>query len=139
MRDIYHNVLATNVLNPITSTATKTSTTIDTQGYNSASVVFSLGLSGDVLSGSLFWTLTLQHSDDNATYTACAAADCNSGTNSVVVNGTTLDRQAYSLGYLGTKRYVQALATPTGAVVSGMPIGIVALRTKASYSPVVTP
>ena len=139
MRDLYHNVLATNVLNPINSTAAKTSSTIDTQGYGSVAVVFTLGQSADTLTGSVYWTLSLQHSDDNSSYSACTSTDCNSGTTSIVVNSTSLDRQAYALGYLGTKRYVQALATPTGSTPSGMPIGIVALRSKASYSPVVTP
>ena len=137
MRDLYHNVLATQVLNPINSTATKTSSTIDLQGYNALAVVFALGLSADTLSGSIYWTLTLQHSDDNSTYSAVATTDCNSGVNSVVVNGTTLDRQAYSIGYIGGKRYVQAVATPTGSTSSGMPIGVVALRGKAGYAPVV--
>lgn len=139
MRDLYHNVLAAQVLNPINSTATKTSSTIDTQGFNALSVVFALGLSADTLSGSVYWTLTLQHSDDGSTFTPVAATDCSSGTYTIAVNATTADRQAYSIGYLGTKRYVQATATPTGSTPSGMPIGIVALKGSAGYRPVVTP
>ena len=44
-----------------------------------------------------------------------------------------------SIGYNGSKRYVQALATPTGSTASGMPIGVVALRGKPAYVPVVLP
>ena len=137
MRDIYHNVLATQVLSPVVSTTTKTSSTIDLQGHNGLSVVFALGLSADTLSVSLYWTLSLQHSDTDSGYSAVASTDCNSGVNSITVNGTTLDRQAYSLGYIGSKRYVQAVATPTGSVSSGMPIGIVALRGESTYKPVI--
>src|SRR5471032_3000274 len=100
MRDLYHNVLATQVLSPVVSTATKTSSTIDLQGFNSASVVFAIGLSGDTLSGSLYWTLSLQDSPDNVTYTAVPAsaisAGVDGGTATAVLNATTLDRQAYS-------------------------------------------
>jgi len=139
MRDLYHNVLATQVLNPITATSTKTSSTIDLQGFNSASVVFNLGQAGDTLSGSLYWTLTLQHSDDNSTYAAVATTDVNEGVNSIAVNATTLDKTAYSIGYIGGKRYLQAVATPTGVMTNGTPIGITALRGTAAYRPVVTP
>ncbi len=139
MRDLYHNVLVTRVLNPVVSTSTKTSSAIDLQGFNSATVVFALWLSADVLSGSILWTLSLQHSDDGVTFTAPATTDCNAGIISIVVNATTLDRQAYTIGYIGSKRYLQAVATPTGSTTSGMPIGMLAQRATAAYRPVVTP
>lgn len=139
MRDLYHNVLPLQVLNPVVSTATKTSTSADIQGFNSLSMLFALGLSADTLSVSLYWTLTLQHSDDNSVFSAVSAADCNGGINSITVNSSSLDRTVYSIGYNGSKRYIQAVATPTGSVTSGMPIGMVALRGAAAYRPVVTP
>ena len=137
MRDLYHNVLATQYLNPVVATTTKTSTTIDLQGYSGASVVFAVGQSGDTLSTSLYWTLTLQHSDDGVSFSAPAAADLNSPNLSVVLNATNLDKTAYTFGYQGAKRYLQAVATPTGTIASGVPIGVIALRGKAAYSPVV--
>jgi hypothetical protein len=139
MRDIHHNILTSQVLSPINSTATRTSNSIDTQGFNSLSMVFSLGLSADALSGSIFWTLTLQHSDDNATFTNCTATECLSGTSTYVINTATADRQTYSIGYLGAKRYVRGVATPTGATTTGMPIAMIALRGDASYAPVLLP
>lgn len=143
MRDLYHNVLATQVLSPVVATTTKTSSTIDMQGYNSVSIVFAVGLSGDTLSGSLYWTLSLQDSPDNSTWTAVAAtnisAGVDGGTATAVLNTTSSDRQVYSFGYIGGQRYIQAIATPTGSVSSGVPIGIVALRGTAGYKPVVYP
>lgn len=139
MRDLYHNVLATQVLSPIVSTTTKTSATIDLQGFNSVSVVFTVGLSGDTLSNSLYWTLTLQDSPDNVTFTPVAAVSINAGSASIVVNSSSLDRTAYSFGYIGGQRYIQAVATPTGSVSSGVPIGVIALRGTAAYRPVVYP
>lgn len=137
MRDLYHNVLVSQHLSPVVSTATKTSTAIDLQGYNAASVVFAIGQSGDTLSGSLYWTLKLQHSDDDSTYTDTVAADLNNSSATVVVNSSSLDRIAYNFGYQGAKRYLKAVATPTGTHTNGTPIGIVALRSVASYTPVV--
>lgn len=139
MRDLYHNVLATQVLSPVTATTAKTSSTIDLQGFNSVSVVFAVGQSGDALSGSLYWTLKLQHSDDDSSYSDAAATDINAGAATIVVNSPSLDEAAYSFGYIGGKRYLQAVATPTGSISSGVPIGIVALCGTAAYRPVVTP
>lgn len=137
MRDLYHNVLVSQHLNPVVSTATKTSTAIDLQGYNGANVVFSIGLSGDTLSGSVYWTLKLQHSDDNSTYTDLAAGDLNSNSLTSVVNSASLDETAYIFGYQGGKRYLKAVSTPTGTHTVGTPISIVAMRGVAGYSPVI--
>ena len=139
MRDLYHNVLPTQVLNPVVSTTAKTSSVIDLQGFNSASVLFALGLSADTLSVSLYWTLSLQHSDDGVSFSAVASTDCNAGVTSITVNAPSLDRTVYSIGYIGNKRYLQALATPTGSVTTGMPVGMLALRATPSYRPVFTP
>jgi hypothetical protein len=136
MRDLYHNVLTTQHLNPVVSTSTKTSTTIDLQGYNSANVTFAVGQSGDTLSGSVYWTLKLQHSDDDSVYVDLAATDVYSAT-TIVVDAPSKDRTAYSFGYVGAKRYLKAIATPTGTHTNGTPLGVIALRNTAAYSPVV--
>jgi hypothetical protein len=137
MRDLYHNVAVTQVLNPVTSSTTKTSSTIDLQGFNSADVIFAIGASGDTLSGSLFWTLKLQHSDDDSVYTDTALADLNNTALTVVVNSSSLDKTAYGFGYQGGKRYLKGIATPTGTHTNGTPIGIFALRDAAAYKPVI--
>jgi len=139
MRDLYHNVLPTQVLNPAVATTTQTSSVIDLQGFNSASIVFSLGQAGDTLSTSLYWTLTLQQSNDNSTYVAVATTDVNEGVTSIAVNSPSLDKTVYSIGYIGGMRYLKAIVTPTGTMTSGTPIGIIALRGNAAYKPVVTP
>lgn len=136
MRDLYHNVLVTQPLNPVVSTTTKTSSAIDLQGFNSVNVVFAVGQSGDTLSGSVYWTLKLQHSDDDSSYTDTAAADISSGTATIVIDASNEDRTAYGFGYIGSKRYLKAIATPTGTHTNGTPIGVVAMRDTASYRPV---
>lgn len=137
MRDLYRNTLVTQHLSPVVSTTTKTSTAIDLQGYNSACVVFNIGLSGDTLSGSVYWTLKVQHSDDDTTYTDTVASDLHNSSTTIVVDSSTKDRQAYCFGYNGAKRYLKAIATPTGTHSTGTPIGMASLRGTAAYSPVV--
>lgn len=137
MRDIYHNVLVSQHLSPVVSTTTKTSTAIDLQGYNSADVLFAIGLAADTLSGSVYWTLKLQHSDDDATYVDLVVADLNSPSLTVVIDASTKDRTSYSFGYQGNKRYLKGIATPTGTHTNGTPIGVLALRSISSYSPVI--
>lgn len=137
MRDLYHNVLVTQHLNPITSSTTKTSTAIDLQGHNSAEVVFAIGQSGDTLSGSVLWTLKVQHSDDDSAYTDTTTADLSNSAATVVIDSSTEDRTAYSFGYVGNKRYLKGVATPTGTHTNGTPIGILALRDNSAYKPVV--
>ncbi len=136
MRDLYRNILVTQHLNPITSSATKTSTTIDMQGYNSVNVLFAMGASGDTLSGSVYWTLKLTHSDDNSTFTDTALTDLNNTALTVVVDSSAKDKTVYGFGYIGAKRYLRAVATPTGTHTNGTPIGMLALRGTAAYSPV---
>jgi hypothetical protein len=137
MRDLYHNIKVTQHLNPVVSTATKTSTAIDLQGFNSANVLFSIGLSGDTLSGSILWTLKLQHSDDDSTYTDVVLAELNNTAATVVINSSSLDETVYGFGYQGNKRYLKGVATPTGTHSNGTPIGIIALRDTAAYAPVI--
>ncbi len=137
MRDLYHNVKVTQVLNPVVSTTTKTSSAVDLKGYNGAMVTVAVGQSGDTLTGSLYWTLKLQHSDDDSTYTDTTVADLNNSAATIVVNSSLLDKTAYSFGYEGTKRYLKAVATPTGSISSGVPLGMFALLGHANYKPVV--
>lgn len=136
MKDLFHKVLVTQHLSPVVATTTKTSTAIDLQGFNSASVVVSLGLAADTLSVSLYWTLKLQHSNDDVTYEDTVAADLNSTALTVVVDSSSKDRTAYSFGYQGGRRYLKAVATPTGSHSSGTPIAMLALRGTAAYAPV---
>ena len=135
MRDLYNDISVTQPLNPVVSTTTKTSTAVDLQGFNSASILFSIGQSADSLSGSIYWTLKLQHSDDDLSYGDLDAADV-LGSASIVVDSTSEDELVYRIGYVGKKRYLKGIATPTGTHSSGTPIGIIALRGRAAYTSV---
>ncbi len=135
MRDLYHNVLVTQVLAPVVATATKTSSAIDMQGFNSLLVLFNIGLSGDTLSGSVKWTLKLQESDDNSSYSDVALADLFQLAASIVIDDPAEDETVIAFGYRGAKRYVKAVATPTGTHTNGTPMGMSAVRGTPSLAP----
>lgn len=136
MRDLYRNILVTQHYNPVTRSATTTSTTVDLQGYNSANVLFSLGQSGDTLSGSTYWSLKLTESDNDSTYTDVAVSDLTNGAATILVDSPSKDKTVYGFGYIGKKRYLRGVASPLGVHTNGTPIGIIALRGTAAYSPV---
>jgi len=137
MRDLYKNVLVSQHLSPINSTVVRTSTSVDLQGFNSAIVAFSVGLSGDTLSGSVLWTLKLTHSDDDSAYVDVPLADLLNTTATIVIDNSTKDRTVYGFGYQGNRRYLRAVATPTGTHSVGTPIGMIAMRGTPAYAPVV--
>lgn len=136
MKDLYHNLSVTQVTAPATLTATTTSSAIDLRGFASACVVFTVGASGDTLSGSVYWTLSLTESDDNSSYTAVTSGDIASGSASIVIDSGSEDDQAYVMGYTGSKRYVKAVITKTGTHTNGTPFCVVALKGHASLQPV---
>lgn len=136
MQDLYNNLKATQVAVNATATATVTSSAIDMQGYDSLVVLFDIGDSGDTLSGTVYWTLKLQHSDDDSSYADCGAADLLGGMTTVVIDAPSEDSLAVKFGYTGGKRYVKGVATKTGTHTNGTPIGIVAIQGDAGLRPV---
>jgi hypothetical protein len=136
MKDLYSNVLVSQPALAATITATRTSSAVDMQGFNSLNVIFAVGQTGDTLSGSVYWTLKLTHSDDNVTFPDVVASELNAGAATAVINSNSLDEAVYSFGYNGGKRYVKAVATNTGTHTNGTPMSVLALRGAAAYSPV---
>lgn len=138
-REIVSELKVTQVFVNATRTATTTSDPIDTAGYNSATVVFDIGNSGDTLSGTLYWTLSLTECDTSGgSYTAVAAADITgwAGAASYVIDAPAEDSLAVKVGYIGSKRYIKGVATATGSHSSGTPIGIISVLGGASNAPV---
>lgn len=137
MKDIYRNILVSQHLNPAAVSTAQTSSTIDLQGYDSANVVFAVGLSAATLSGSVYWTLKLTHSDESAAnFTDVTEADLSNSAATVVIDSSSEDETVYGFGYVGSKRYLRAVATPTGSHGGTTPIGVIALRGTPAYAPV---
>ena len=106
---------------------------VDLQGYESATCSFNFGDSGDTLSGSIYWTGTVEESDDGggSGYTTVAAADL-VGT-PPVVDAPAEDTQAYTVAYVGHKRYIRLVVTGTGTHSVGTVIGGTIVRGKARH------
>ena len=114
---------------PATRTALTTSAYIDTDEYNSVTIDFIFGATGDTLSANLLWTCTIVESDTAGSgYTAVAAAEIIDGTttpaNSVVVDANGKVDNSYKLGYKGNARYIKGVITPTGSMTYGTILGM---------------
>jgi len=106
-----------------TVTATETpSAGVDLQGYSAATVICSIGTITNIgMSPIPSWTFKLEESDDDSTYTAVDAGDMlldygnNDGSASsgvfATIDAADEDDANYSVGYIGSKRYVRVVAT----------------------------
>ncbi|MCE5334365.1 MAG: hypothetical protein LLG06_07215 [Desulfobacteraceae bacterium] len=140
MKDLYNNIEVTSILDPVVVTATAVHTDIDLSGFNSACLLISVGTdAGSGLSGSNYWTFTLEDSDDGTTYAAVTTADMldltvTTGGVVAVIDATTEDNVLIKLGYVGEKRYLQLTYTETGTCST--PMSIVLVKGHPSNSPV---
>lgn len=136
-REMVSDVKFATAIVPAVATATVTSAEIDLQGFDSATVLFDIGNSGDTLSGSVYWTLTLTESDTSGgTFTTVAAADIVGGVASHLIDAPAEDSVVVAFGYTGSKRYIKGVATKTGTHSNGTPIGIASALGHASNAPV---
>lgn len=103
MRDLKSNIKAVSSLAPASYTAASNGTGVDRSGFESAAVVFNTGVAGGTTPS---FTFVVQESDDNSTFTDVAAANLQ-GTPPVV---TASGAGAAVVGYLGSKRYIRAIA-----------------------------
>ncbi len=113
-------------------------TGVDLQGFESATILVDVGAEGDTLSGSVYFEISLEHSDDDVTYTDVAQADIIDGTISsggifLKLDGTEggdpdTDGLIYRVGYVGGKRYVRVVIAKTGTHNNGTPIGAMVVR-----------
>ena len=144
MRDISKDISpAYSIINSV-KTAAANGTGVDLQGYNSALAVVDVGAEGDTLSGSVYFEISLEHSDDNSTYTDCAQADIVDGTIAaggiwLMLDGTAGGNpdsagSSHQVGYVGGKRYVRLVLAKTGTHSNGTPISGMILRGNARHS-----
>lgn len=144
MRDLSNNINpAVSIINAV-KTAAGNGTGVDLQGYESATILVDVGAEGDTLSGSVYFEISLEHSDDDSTYTDCAQADIIDGTISsggiwLKLDGTTggdpdTAGGIFRVGYVGGKRYVRVVLAKTGTHSNGTPIGAMVVRGHARNS-----
>lgn len=142
MKDLHNKIEVVSLLDPIAVSTTQTITDVDLAGWNSAEIVFAIGLdAGTGLSASHKIVWVMSDSPDGTTYTAVADADM-LGVSSIT-SGTILtidaadeDNLVYHFGYVGGQRYIQLVGTVTGTI--SMPMSIVLIKGHPQDSPVIS-
>ena len=144
MKDMSNTIAtAVSVKNAVKSSA-ENGTGVDLQGYQSATVIVDLGAEGDTLSSSVHFEISLEHSDDNSTFTDVAQADIVDGTISsggifLKLDGTAggnpdTTGEIFRVGYVGGKRYIRGVIAKTGTHSNGTPIGILVIKGNARHT-----
>ena len=80
MKDLSNNIATAVSIKNAVKTAAENGTGVDLQGYEGATVIVDVGAEGDTLSSSVHFEVSLEHSDDNSTFTDVAQADIVDGT-----------------------------------------------------------
>ena len=146
MQDLSNNIgLGNSIINAV-KTAGANGTGIDLQGFEEATAVVSVGAEGDTLSGSVYFEVSLEHSDDDSTYTDCVQADIVNGTIAAGGIFLKLDGTAggdpdttggqWQVGYVGGKRYVRLVLAKTGTHSTGTPISGMIVKSRPRNAPV---
>jgi len=111
------------------NTSEGTGVGVDLQGYEGCQMIAHLGASLDTLSGSVYVTVSFQHSDASGSgYANIADADLHGGDNDVVVDAAAEDEIVIYREYTGDKRYARVLITFTGTHTNGFPISAVIVK-----------
>ena len=145
MKDLYNNIAVSMDFEAQTISATQTAVEIDLAGCNSAVFAIAFGEEGGTLSGSLGWTVTMTHADDDGTgsagdYANVEAKDVQGVTPSsgiiITLDAAAEDSTVYKVGYIGDKRFVKLLLSEVGTT-AGIPVTILTIKSHLQDVPVV--
>ena len=142
MRDLKNNIGVVQSLAPAVRTADADGSTVDLQGFESATVVIDMGAEGITLSGTDKIEIELEHSDDNSTWTDVTSAnDVIGATPDSSGKIATFDADAEipaisAVGYIGGKRYIRAVANFSGTHGTGTPFGVSVIKGHYRHNPV---
>lgn len=144
MKDLSNSIVPVVSLAAAVRSAAANGTGVDLQGYESATILVDVGAEGDTLSGSVYFEVSLEHSDDNSTFTDCAQADIVDGTIAadgifLKLDGTTggdpdTAGGIFRVGYVGGKRYVRVVLAKTGTHSNGTPLGAMVVKGHARHT-----
>lgn len=112
---------------------------VDRRGYHDVLMIAQQGISGDTLSGSLYWTIKFQESDDDSSYSNIADADLENGANLWIINAAAEDPTTIIRRYKGGKPYVRIFWDSTGTHTNGTPIAGLVLLGKPFKGPITQP
>jgi len=144
MKDLSNNISPAISIIPAVRTAAVNGSGVDLQGYESATAVVFVGAEGDTLSSSVHFEVSLEHSDDNSSFSDVAQADIVDGTISSGGIFLKMDGSAggnpdttgeiHRVGYVGGKRYVRVVLAKTGTHSTGTPIGAMIVKGHARHT-----
>jgi hypothetical protein len=145
MQDLTHNIVVSNSIINAVKTAAANGTGVDLKGFEEATAIVDVGAEGDTLSGSVYFEVSLEHSDDDSTYTDCVQADVINGTIAaggiwLKLDGTTggdpdTAGGDWQIGYVGGKRYLRLVLAKTGTHTNGTPISGVIVKSRPRVAP----
>lgn len=134
MRDLSNNIVGVASIAPVVLASDTNGTGVDLQGYESATVLLSVGIEGITLSTSNKIEFELEESDDDSTYTDVTSAT--SVTETTIAAGGlffTADGNAdipavTTIGYVGGARYIRVVANFSGTHGTGTPISATVIK-----------
>jgi hypothetical protein len=145
MQDLTHNIVVSNSIINAVKTAGANGTGVDLKGFEEATAIVDVGAEGDTLSGSIYFEISLEHSDDDSTYTDCVQADVINGTIAaggiwLKLDGTTDGDPSttggdWQVGYVGGKRYLRLVLAKAGTHSNGTPISGVIVKSRPRVAP----
>ena len=142
MQDLKNNIGVVQSLAPAARSSDADGTGVALQGFASATIVIDMGAEGITLSSTNKIEIELEHSDDNSTFTdVTSSADVIGATpdsNGVIA---TFDDPAEapaiaSVGYIGGKRYIRAVANFSGTHGTATPLAVSVIKGHARSNPV---
>ncbi len=132
IRDLVSGLGPSTSINAQAVTATLNGTGVDLRGFDSAMVLIDAGLAGGT---SPSFTVVVQESDDDATYTAVAAGDLQGGGQLTAIT-TANDQAIYKRGYIGAKRYLRVAVTAVSGTSPTLPLSASIVRGHPHGQPV---
>ena len=146
MQDLTHNIVVGNSIINAVKTAAANGAGIDLKGFEEATAIVSVGAEGDTLSSSVYFEISLEHSDDDSTYTDVTQSEIVNGTIAaggiwLKLDGTTggdpdTAGGQWQVGYVGGKRYVRLVLAKTGTHTNGTPISGLIVKSRPRSAPV---
>lgn len=130
MRDLHNRISVAKALEAIVvnNDTEGTGAVVDLVDCEAAQLIVNVGASGDTLSGTVYHSLTLQHGDlaNGSDMAAVAQADVVGGTVTsgvfAVIDDPAEDSAVFSIGYVGSKRYIRLFVDTTGTHTNGTPM-----------------
>ena len=145
MQDLTNNIVVDNSIINAVKTAAANGTGVDLKGFEEATAIVSVGAEGDTLSSSVYFEISLEHSDDDSTYTDVTQSEIVNGTIAaggiwLKLDGTTggdpdTAGGQWQLGYVGGKRYVRLVLAKTGTHSNGTPISGMIVKSRPRVAP----